>query len=258
MNSKVSRQSNQSSIRLIQILECLSSNRAPMKLQEIAIKTGLTQSTVLRYIYTLQDENYVFHDEDTSRYALTWKVCQLSDNVRTLLSLRNITTSFVNLLANKLSLGSCLVIEQDFECMYLDCIDNPNTATLQRIGKRAAMHSTGSGKVLLSQFSESQLSSYIASKGLVSFTDKTITNSEVLISELEKIRAQGYALDDEECELGLRCVSMPLRDYTGKIIAAMSVFGTPDDMTDLRIHTEIIPLLSDSTKAISRRLGFAD
>ena len=254
--SAVERQSNQSSMRLLQILECFAENRTPMRLQDLAKQAGMTQSTVLRYLYALQDANYIYQDEETLRYALTWRVCRLSENLNSLLSLRNITTPFINKLANSLSIGVCLVIDQNEECMYLDCIDNPNSPTLQRIGRQAPLHATGSGKVLLSRYSESKLDQYISNTGLKRYTEFTITDPDTLKRELEKVRRQGYGIDEQECELGLRCISMPLRDYSGSIIASMSIFGNLTDMYDQRLHQEIMPALKNATSIISSRLGY--
>ena len=89
------RQTNQSSLRLLQILECLAKNRGALRLQEIAKLTELTQPTVLRYLYALEAANYVYQEEDSSRYALTWKVCRLTQNMNSYLSLRNITSGFI-------------------------------------------------------------------------------------------------------------------------------------------------------------------
>lgn len=250
------RQSNQSSIRLLQIMECLADNRTPMRLQDLAKQVGMTQSTVLRYLYALQDAKYIYQDEETSRYALTWRICRLCEHQNSLLGLRNITTPFINHLANTLSIGTCLVIDQNNECVYLDCIDNPNSPTLQRIGKQAPLHATGSGKVLLSKYSEFQLKDYIATKGLQKYTEYTITDPEELQKELEKVRRQGFAMDEQECELGLRCISIPLRDYSGCIIASMSIFGNVTDMNDERIQSEIYPALKEASDTISSRLGF--
>ena len=250
------RQSNQSSVRLLQIMECLAENRAPMRLQDLAKQVNMTQPTVLRYLYALQETNYIYQDEDTLRYALTWRVCSLSENLNSLLSLRNITTPFINHLANSLSIGACLVINQDGECMYLDCIDNPNSPTLQRIGRQAPLHATGSGKVLLSQYSDTMLEQYITTKGLKKYTEFTITDPAVLKAELEQVRMQGFGMDEQECEIGLRCISMPLRDYSGSVIASMSLFGNLTEMTDQRLKEEIYPILKTTTSTISSRLGF--
>ncbi len=250
------RQTNQSSIKLLQIMECLAEQRVPMRVQDLARKVNMTQATVSRYLYALQDANYIYQDAETSRYALTWRVCRLGENLGSFLSLRNITTPFINRLANTLSLGVCLVVNQNDECVYLDCIDNPKSSTLQRIGKKAPLHATGSGKVLLSEYTDLQLSEYRKTKGLIQYTEYTITDFDTLRQELARVRRQGYGMDEQECELGLRCISMPLRDYGGKIVASMSVFGNLDDMRNQRVHDEIYPVLRETTATISTRLGF--
>jgi len=250
------RQTNQSSLRLLQILECLAKNRGALRLQEIARLTELTQPTVLRYLYALEAANYVYQEEDSSRYALTWKVCRLTQNMNSYLGLRNITSKFIVELANNFSAGACLVIEEKGECMYLDCIDNPQTLSLEKIGKRAPLHSTASGKILLSRYSPSRLTSFIENSGLPPITEFTITDPDKLTAEIDKIREQGYAIDDQECEMGLRCISMPLRDFTGDIIAAISVFGSTEEMQYDLMTENILPSLKEAADAISSRLGY--
>lgn len=250
------RQSSRSSLRLLQILECLADNHVPMRLQDLSKKVGMTQPTVLRYLYSLQDANYVYQEEDTQRYALTWRACKLSDGLDSSLGLRTITTPFINRLANELSLGICLVVDQDGECFYLDCVDNTSSLTPQRIGKQAPLHATGSGKVLLTRYNEIQLNEFIAKRGLAKCTEYTITDPSELKHELDIIRRRGYGLDEEECELGLRCISMPLRNYTEQIVASLSVFGSTSDITDEAIQSRILPLLREVTSLISIRLGF--
>lgn len=252
----VQRQSNQSSMRLLQIMECLAENRTPMRLQDLAKQTGMTQSTVLRYLYALLDAHYIYQDADTSRYALTWRVCRLSSHLNSQIGLRNMAAPFISHLANSLALGACLVVNQDDACMYLDCIDNPNSPGLQRIGKLAPLHATGSGKVLLSQYSEPQLTEYIRTRGLTCYTEYTITDPALLRKELDRVREQGFGMDEQECELNLRCISLPLRDYSGNIIAAMSLFGNLTDMDPRRIREEIYPPLKAAAEAVSSRLGF--
>ncbi|MCQ2561851.1 MAG: IclR family transcriptional regulator [Clostridia bacterium] len=231
--TKNPRQTSQSSIRLLHIIECLAENRTPMRLQDLAEKAGMTQSTVLRYLYSI------------------------TESLNSQLSLRSITSPFMNKLVSRLSLGTCLVVGRDGECMYLDCIENQDFSSLQRIGKAAPMHATGSGKLLLSQYSDAELEEYIKAKGLPQYTDYTITDMETLKAVLAKVRENGYAMDEQECELGLRCVSFPLRDYTGSITAAISVFGDLKGMNDERLQNEIIPMVKDAAESISARLGYS-
>lgn len=257
-NGSSEKKSNQSSDKLLQILECLARERLPIRLQDLSALVDMSQSTVLRYLNALQGANYVYQEESTSRYALTWKICGLSEHLNSNLGLRSITAPYITKLVNQLNCGVCLVIEQDYECVYLDCVDaSPSyQRTFQRIGKRAPMHATGSGKLLLSQMSDMQIEEFIARRGLAEFTEYTITTKEALLEELERVRERGYGNDDQECELGLTCVSMPLYDYAGKIIAGLSVFGNTANMTKEKIEGEILPELKQATEAISHHLGY--
>ena len=250
-----SQTSNQSTDKLLTVLECLSSNRCSLRLQDISDQTGLSQATALRYLNSLINSNYVFKDE-SMRYSLTWKVCKLSDNVRSNLNLRNISSTIINDISNKLHLGVCLVINHNNQCMYLDCVDDPSslTVTLQRIGICTPLHATGSGKVLLSALSPDQLDAYIKN-GLEKLTDYTITDAEALRKEIDRTKQQGYGTDDEECEMNLKCISFPIRDYQEMIVASLSAFGPLAVMTETKI-AEAKEALTLATASISEKLGY--
>ncbi len=253
------RQASLSSDKLLAILECIAADGAPMRLQDVAEQSNMSQSTVLRYLRTLQNAGYVYQDDYTSRYALTWKLCALTENLDSYLGLRNIASPFVNQLANSFKMGVCLVVGKENQSLYLDCIDHPQAeyTPLQYIGKHAPLHATASGKLLLSTFTPSQLSGYIKETGLKRYTDRTITQEKVLAKELETVMAQGYAIDDEECELGLKCVSYPLYSYTGKICAAISVFGNVHEMQDEAFMNTLHAALKETAECISLRLGYS-
>lgn len=257
-NGSNEKKSNQSSDKLLQILECLAKERLPIRLQDLSALVDMSQSTVLRYLNALQRANYVYQEESTSRYALTWKICGLSEHLNSNLGLRSITAPYITKLVNELNCGVCLVIEQDYECVYLDCVDaSPSyQRTFQRIGKRAPMHATGSGKLLLSQMTDLQIDEFVARRGLPKFTEHTIISKEELHKELEEVRKYQYGMDRQECEIGLTCVSMPLYDYAGKIIAGLSVFGNTANMTEEKVEGEILPALREATKKISHHLGY--
>lgn len=251
-------QISHSSDKLLAIIECIAENRVPIRLQELAEKSGVTQSTALRYLRTLQNANYVYQDETTLRYALTWKLCALTENLNSYLGLRNIASPFVNHLANDLQAGACLVVERDLQCLYLDCIDHPRAlyTPLQYIGKNAPLHATGSGKLLLSALTDAQVDEYISTKGLKQYTKYTITDPAKLAEELQNIRKCGFAYDDQECELGLRCVSFPIHTYSGSIYAAISVFGNAEEMTVPDFQDHIHAELRKAAETISLRLGW--
>lgn len=119
------------------------------------------------------------------------------------------------------------------------------------------MHSTASGKVLLSAMTAGRVQQILDQKGQVRLTHKTITGRDELLRELAKIQEQGYALDNEECEIGHRCVSVPLRDYTGTVAAAISAFDSVDQLTDDVIRDTVLPALRKLSAEISFRMGYS-
>ncbi|WP_343248638.1 IclR family transcriptional regulator [Diplocloster hominis] len=244
--------------KLLLIMEYLASKRLPVRLQDASEDLKIPEPTLLRYFNALIKHNYLYQDEDSLRYSLTWKICSLGQQINSYLSIRSICGPYLNDMAYELSSGVCLAVMKDYESIYLDLVDNTNTfmRSLQRIGKRAPLHTTASGKVLLTQLSEREIEGFIQVMGLKKITEKTITEKNRFLKELDTIRQQGYAYDDEECEIGIRCVSAPLRDYKNDIVAAISSFDDSERMTDSRIQGIILPKLLEMTEKISIRLGY--
>ena len=251
------RPANQSVMKMLQLISLLSESRTPMKLQDIAFGVDMPKASVLRYLNALIQEGYAYKDELLGRYALTWKICGVGDNVRSALSIRTLAGELINELSGSLGLGVSLVVEQDMECMYLDCVYEPNMMgpTLQRIGNRSPMHSTSSGKLFLSGFSDAKLDEFIKRKKLAKLTANTITTKEKLTEELKRVRENGFAMDNEECEDGLRCLAFPIYDYNGALAAAISCFGSSERFTDDFIENTIKPKLSAAAREISFRMG---
>jgi len=250
---------SQSAEKLLVIMEYLAGCRMPVRLQDAAESLGMTQPTLLRYLKALMKFNYAYQDEDTLRYSLTWKVCKLGQNISGHLALRSICAPHLNKLAGTYNAGACLVIMQDYTSVYLDLADTDDTLmhSLRHIGKQAPLHSTGSGKILLSSLTDRELEGFISVMGLPKLTEHTLMDKKQLVRELNQIRKQGYAIDDEECEKGIRCVSVPLRDFQNKTVAAISVFG-PADKIDCGVITDkILPHLIEVSAEISARLGYS-
>ncbi len=257
MNELSEKNANQSVIKLLLLLSSLSESRTPVRLQEIAAQINMPQATVLRYLNALIQEGYAFQDTLSGRYALTWKIAEIGDQIRAHMNLRSISGDIVNDLANKIDFGICLVVEQDMECVYLDCLYEPTalSSPLVRIGKQTPLHATGSGKILLSAFTETELDYLIAKKGLPKLTEKTITTKAAMLEELARVRQQGYAFDDEECEEGLRCISVPIYGCRQRLVAAISAFGAAERICEQCIQNDILPHLKPAAEQISFRLG---
>ncbi len=244
--------------RLFRVMEEMASLRTPVRLIDLSRYLGMSQSTVYRYVRSLCRMGYAYCDESTGCYALTWKICGLGGNIRNNLVLRSIVGPFLNNLSNTLNASSCLVVMDGIKTTYLEFVDNPDPARRGtiRIGHNAPIHTTGSGKVLLSAMPKADVSQIIRSVGLIALTPRTITDEETFYEELRRVRERGYSLDDEECETGYRCVSVPVYDYTGTVAAAISVFDIVERMPYERIDTVILPALREASDLISHRLGY--
>ncbi|MGI6169417.1 MAG: IclR family transcriptional regulator, partial [Christensenellales bacterium] len=249
--------SNQSSEKLLLILERLSEQDEPIRLQELSRLVGMNESTALRYIVTLQKNGYVVQDADTNRYSLSYKICAIAANVSSRKSIRNICTPYLRSIAQIFSESANIAEEHNMMVMYIEAVSGPRQLlmTTRRIGNISPMHCTAVGKLLLLNYAPPQIDQFIATRGLPALTDRSITTREALLRELETVRRQGYALDNEEYEPGARCVAAPVYDYTGGIIAGMSVSGPATRMTDEHIY-EKLPFLLDATQQISLRMGY--
>lgn len=252
-------EANLSSDKLLRIIEYMAANHLPMRLKDIADNLQISQPTVVRYLRTLCDQGYVYHDNHTGYYAMTWKICRLGASLQSNLVLRSMAGSLLSDFANAYNLGALVAVERDGRLVYLDLVGAPhgNVDTMLRIGKDAPMHSTGSGKILLSTMPQSRIQQILDQYGLSRLTPKTITTIEGLNQELDTIRQQGYALDNEECELGHRCVSVPLYDFTGTVAAAVSAFDSTERLTDEYIRDVALPGLRKLAQEISFRMGFS-
>ena len=143
---------NLSSDKLLRIIEFMSANHLPMRLKDISEHLQISQPTVVRYLRTLCDQGYVYHDNQTGHYAMTWKICRLGASLQSNLVLRSMAGSLLSEFANQVNLGALVAVERDGRLVYLDLVGAPHGSvdSMLRIGKDAPMHSTGSGKILLS------------------------------------------------------------------------------------------------------------
>jgi len=249
---------NQSVEKALQIIETMAQTREPLRLQDIALKVEMPASTTLRFIYTLIKCGYAHQDPNTLRYSLTLKFMHIGSLISSQTSIRDIAHPYLVELSKKCNESVCPAIEQDMEIVYIDVVDGPDgmLKITQRIGKLAPIHSTGIGKLMLLNYDLKQVNQMIALKGLKTLTPNTITTKEELLNELEKVKVQGYALDDEECELGARCLSAGIRDYTGKFVAGISVSGPTTRMT-MEYISAIKNIVLDTANKISELLAYS-
>lgn len=248
---------NQSLGKALQIIEAMAEHCAPMRLQELAGKLKMHESTVLRFLNTLIDYGYVSRRAHGGKYSLTLKLAQLGSRIHTGFPYQRALHPYLEEVSRELMEPVSLTVEQDRNVVYIDTVDGPDhmLRTLQRIGKVAPMHSTAAGKVLLLNYEEDSLKDFMEQKGLPSFTNKTITRPADFVSELEVVKKRGYAYDNEECEVGVKCIAFPIRDFTGKNIAAISISAPMTRFTPDK-EEKILRVLEDVSNRASAELGW--
>ena len=155
--------SNQSTEKALAIIEYLVSRSEPVRLNEISRDLSINASTTLRFLTTLQNCGYVFHDADTFQYSLSYKICRLANKFSVNMELRDITHPYLIQLTDIFQESACVSVEQNMEMVYVDVMSGPGKVLMgmQRVGNTSPMHSTGNGKLLLLNYTEEQIDQLI-------------------------------------------------------------------------------------------------
>lgn len=244
----------QSLDRAADILEYLAFSKDSRGLLEISKDLGLHKSTVHRILGTLMHRNYVQQEAGTARYRIGLRLLELGDAVLQNLDLRPLHRFLQELMQHSQETVHLGVLE-DGEVVYVDKVESKETIRMySRLGHRVPAHCTSLGKMLLAYSPESAVERILAQRGLPRFTEHTITDEQTLWQHLAEIRRQGYAIDNEEHEKNIRCISGPIFDYKGGIAAAFSISGPKFRMTQERL-LELEPLVRDYSQTMSQALG---
>lgn len=242
--------------KIFLILEELADNNGSMKLKDIAESLGYPVSTTHRLLSSLIETGYVYQNTESGEYTLGVRILSLANAVLNNLDLRRIAYPYLKDLRDKTSGTANLVINDQDESLYIEKVEsNSLVRVFSLIGKRAPLYATGVGKVLLADMAWSDVLSILKRKGMEKITPNTIADSNALMEELNKIRKQGYGFDNEECEVGAWCVAAPVRDYTGRVIASISI-SFPKYKVSTKNRSELIKLIVKSADALSDEMGY--
>lgn len=216
----------QSINRAFLILEALVEHRNGLSVAELVERLQLNKSTIHRILQTLVAWGYVSKDERTKEYRLGMKVVALSSQYLSGLELKTEALPFMETLQLQTEQFVHLGLLDGNEIVYLEKI-GPHThlRMYSQIGKRATIYSTGLGKAIFAQLDAVRQQALLRQLQYTPVTERTVRNEEEFLREIEKTKLQGFAIDDEENETGMRCVAAPIFDYMGKAIAAVSISG---------------------------------
>jgi DNA-binding IclR family transcriptional regulator len=246
----------QSVDRSLDILEILSQNINGMGLTEIGVKIGLHKSTVHRLLGTLIYKGYVVQDMDSNKYKITLKLYELGVRKIASSSILEVSKPHTKALMKSLNEVVHLVIRDKNDIIYIDKVEADNTIRMaSTIGRRSPLYCTSVGKSMMAYMTNVEIKDIWENSKIKKLTENTITDYNEFLEELEKIRNKGYAEDDEENELGVRCIGAPIFNHNGEIEGAISISGPT-----IRVTKDKVEVFAEKVKKyanlISKELGY--
>lgn len=246
----------QSVERTLDIMELLSEHENGLPIKDISEILDLHKSTVHRLLATLIHKGYVEKNIDNNNYIVTLKLFQLGSRKVENIDLIDIAKPYLNKLAELTNEVVHLVIREGAYIVYIDKVEGTQTIRMHsRIGRRSYMYCTGVGKAIMASMDSNEMKDIWDKSKIVKLTDHTIIDFEDMQKELLDIRQRGYSLDNEENEIGVRCIAVPIFDISGCSNAALSISGPTIRMTDEKI-LEFKSYILEYSKIISKELGY--
>lgn len=212
-------------IKAFLLLEQFTDNKQEKGIHDLSIATGLPVSTVQRLVNTLNFKGYLIQNPQNSKYRLGYALFNLSRRLSQGLSWLDEASGYMENLVSKYQETVNLAVLEEGKVMYLNKVESPHILRPSfQVGTKYPSHCTGLGKCLLAHMNPEMLNQFLV-EPFLPYTKKTITDLDSLKSELRKIREQGFSIDDEEFQEGLRCVAVPIKNYSmgGTVVAAISV-----------------------------------
>ena len=229
MDQSVSKANIQVLDRASAILRVLTQHHDPVNLKVISDETCLHISTCHRILSDLVRLRFVEKGASAGTYRLGLRFLQLGNLVRERISVRDTARTGMQRLHNLTRQTVNLSIRQNDNIVYIDRImrERPGIQVVRTIGATAPLHTTSSGKLFLAEDSFEQIRAYALRTNLEKSTPNSIGDIDTLLTEISKIKTLGFARDEEELEMGVRCVAAGIRDDSGKLVACLSISSPP-------------------------------
>lgn len=238
--------------RMFTLIDVLASREDAISLKEISEKTGLHPSTAHRILNDLTVGRFVDRPEAGS-YRLGMRLLELGNLVKGRLSVRDAALAPMRELHKLIQQPVNLSVRQGDEIVYIERAysERSGMQVVRAIGARAPLHLTSVGKLFLAADDPVRVRAYATRTGLSGHTRNSITQLPVLERELSRVRQYGMARDNEELEMGVRCIAAGIYDDQGKLLAGLSISAPAD-----RLDEEWLAKLQSTTEQISTSLGY--
>lgn len=241
--------------KAISLIETLSARDEPIGVSELCKLADLPKTSVYFILNTLEQHRYIAKTAD-GKYELGSSFIHIGLSLLHKLDIRSVARPFMDKLLQDTGFCVHLAVLADGQAMYVEKVDNHGFVKFSTyIGQRQALHASGVGKAIAASLPLAQLNKIVQEKGLPARTENTITRWKDFKEVLETIRSQGYAVEDEEGESGIRCIGSAILDHHCRLKAAISITAL---RADLPIHD--IPVIGEKVKQtaldISKQFGY--
>jgi IclR family KDG regulon transcriptional repressor len=242
--------------KAIDILELFDDLTPELGITEMSEALELHKSTVAGLVYTLEGNHYLEQAPETRKYRLGFKLVERASTLLSQIEVRPLALPHLQELRDWCDESVNLALREGGHVVYIERLLSSQTLGMRaKVGYQAPLHCTALGKAILSRLPPAEVSQYVARHGLPAVTDRTITDSGRFVEELQRTRERGFALDDEENEIGVRCVAAAVLDHTGQPTAAISV-SAPGHRLPLSEVPRYGEQVRETALAISRELGY--
>ena len=241
----------------LDLLEQFHGDIDELGVTELSKRLKLHKNNVFRLLATLESRGYIEQNRATENYRLGLKALELGQTFIKQMGLLRQARPILDRIVEECNETAYVAIFKENHIIYLDVVETSLTVrVVSRVGSRLPAYCTAAGKVHLAFMSDEEFDATIAEQKLVQHTPATLADVSKLKAELEQVRQNGYAVDNEELDAGVRCVAAPIRDYTRRIVGAVSISGPNMRLEDKRLNDELIPMILRAGEDLSTRLGF--
>ncbi len=246
----------QSVDRALKILDLFHEYETELKITDISERLMLHKSTVHSLLKTLQVHQYIDQNSENGKYRLGMKLFERGNLVIHGLDIRELAKPHLHTLSKETLQTVHLVVLDGKEGVYIDKVEGATSSALySRIGRRIPIHCSSVGKALVAFKTNEEIEKILDGYEFDFRTEYTITNKEDFLKELESVRHTGYSRDNQENEPGVNCVAIPVRNYTGEVIAAVSISSPAMRFNDEQMALHIDVLKREASK-LSKKLGY--
>ena len=244
--------------RALKLLQVFSTTEPELSLTELSNRLGLNTSTTYRLLATLEIHGYIDQNSENGKYHLGVACLELGSVFLSQVSLRQQAQPLLETLRNDCKETVHLTILDRMEVVYLEKLESllPIGFMSSRVGGRAPAHCTGVGKALLAYEAPDEVRSFYSEHGLQRYTDNTTVDVEELLAELAEVRNRSFAIDNEEYEIGVKCIAAPIRDHQGKVVGAISISGPVQRMNEKIAEMDLVSKVINTSREISARSGY--